>query len=63
MLVMPGGASSVVASEAISVGHTTIALPGFLVDHFPLAVTEEFVRLDKLIYDRRDLPQIKAIAT
>ena len=41
---------------------TTIALPGFLVDHFPLAVTEEFVRLDKLIYDRRDLPQIKAIA-
>ena len=41
---------------------TTIALPGFLVDHFPLAVTEEFVRLDKLIYDRKDLPQIKAIA-
>ena len=31
-------------------------------DHFPLAVTEEFVRLDKLIYDRKDLPQIKAIA-
>ncbi len=42
---------------------TTIALPGFLVDHFPLAVTEEFVRLDKLIYDRKDLPQIKAIAS
>lgn len=41
---------------------TTVALPGFLVDHFPLAVTEEFVRLDKLIYDRKDLPQIKAIA-
>ena len=42
---------------------TTIALPGFMVDHFPLAVTEEFVRLDKLIYDRKDLPQIKAIAS
>lgn len=41
---------------------TVVALPGFLVDHFPLAVTEEFVRLDKLIYDRKDLPQIKAIA-
>ena len=41
---------------------TTIALPGFLVDHFPLKATSEFVRLDKLIYDRKDLPQIKAIA-
>ena len=41
---------------------TTIALPGFLVDHFPLKVASEFVRLDKLIYDRKDLPQIKAIA-
>ena len=41
---------------------TTIALPGFLVDHFPLEATREFVRLDKLIYDRKDLPQIKAIA-
>lgn len=41
---------------------TVVAMPGFLVDHFPLAVTEEFVRLDKLIYDRKDLPQIKAIA-
>ena len=40
----------------------TIAMPGFMIDHFPLAVTEEFVRLDKLIYDRKDLPQIKAIA-
>ncbi len=40
----------------------TIAMPGFMIDHFPLAVTEEFVRLDKLIYNRRDLPQIKAIA-
>ena len=42
---------------------TVVAMPGFLVDHFPLAVTEEFVRLDKLIYDRKDLPQIKAIAS
>ena len=41
---------------------TVVALPGFVVDHFPLAVTKEFVRLDKLIYDRKDLPQIKAIA-
>ena len=41
---------------------TVAAMPGFLVDHFPLAVTKEFVRLDKLIYDRKDLPQIKAIA-
>mgnify|MGYP000803524239 CR=1 FL=1 len=30
---------------------TTIALPGFLVDHFPLKAASEFVRLDKLIYD------------
>ena len=41
---------------------TVVAMPGFLVDHFPLAATAEFVRLDKLIYDRKDLPQIKAIA-
>ena len=41
---------------------TVVALPGFLVDHFPLKAASEFVRLDKLIYDRKDLPQIKAIA-
>ena len=41
---------------------TVVAMPGFLVDHFPLAATAEFVRLDKLIYNRKDLPQIKAIA-
>ena len=41
---------------------TVVAMPGFAVDHFPLEVTKEFVRLDKLIYDRKDLPQIKAIA-
>lgn len=40
---------------------TVVAMPGFLVDHFPLEATSEFVRLDKLIYDRKDLPQIKAI--
>ena len=41
---------------------TVMAMPGFLVDHFPLKAASEFVRLDKLIYDRKDLPQIKAIA-
>ena len=41
---------------------TVVAMPGFLVDYFPLKAASEFVRLDKLIYDRRDLPQIKAIA-
>ena len=41
---------------------TVVAMPGFLVDHFPLEATSEFVRLDKLIYDRKDLPQIKALA-
>ena len=41
---------------------TVVAMPGFVVDHFPLEATREFVRLDKLIYDRKDLPQIKAIA-
>ena len=41
---------------------TVVAMPGFLVDHFPLKATAEFVRLDKLIYNRKDLPQIKAIA-
>ena len=41
---------------------TVVAMPGFLVDHFPLEATSEFVRLDKLIYDRKDLPQIKVIA-
>ena len=42
---------------------TVVAMPGFVVDHFPLEATREFVRLDKLIYDRKDLPQIKAIAS
>lgn len=41
---------------------TVVAMPGFVVDHFPLKAASEFVRLDQLIYDRKDLPQIKAIA-
>ena len=41
---------------------TNVALPDFVIDHFPLASTKEFVRLDGLIYDRKDLPQIRAIA-
>ena len=41
---------------------TRVALPDIVIDHFPLRATQEFVRLDKLIYDRRDLPQIQAIA-
>ena len=41
---------------------TTIALPDIVIDNFPLASTKEFVRLDGLIYDRKDLPQIQAIA-
>ena len=41
---------------------TSVALPDLVIDHFPLSATKEFVRLDKLIYDRKDLPQIQAIA-
>ncbi len=41
---------------------TSVALPDIVIDHFPLSSTKEFVRLDKLIYDRKDLPQIQAIA-
>lgn len=41
---------------------TRVALPDIVIDHFPLKATQEFVRLDKLIYDRKDLPQIQAIA-
>ncbi len=41
---------------------TNVALPDIVIDHFPLSATKEFVRLDKLIYDRKDLPQIQAIA-
>ena len=41
---------------------TIVALPDLVIDHFPLKATQEFVRLDKLTYDRKDLPQIQAIA-
>ncbi len=41
---------------------TSVALPDAVIDHFPLAATKEFVRLDRLIYDRTDLPQIQSIA-
>ena len=41
---------------------TVIALPDLMLQHFPLKATEEFIRLDQLTYDRKDLPQIQAIA-
>ena len=41
---------------------TIVALPDVIIDNFPLRITKEFVRLDRLIYDRTDLPQIQAIA-
>lgn len=40
---------------------TTVALPGFVVDHFPLKAVSEFVRLDKLTYDRTDAAQIQHV--
>ena len=40
---------------------TTVALPGFVVDHFPLKAVSEFVRLDKLTYDRTDATQIQRV--
>ena len=40
---------------------TTVALPGFVVDHFPLKSVSEFVRLDKLTYDRTDAAQIQRV--
>lgn len=42
---------------------TSVALPDIVIENFPLAATEEFVRLDGLIYDRKDIGQIRAIAT
>ena len=41
---------------------TSLALPDVVLDHFPLSATKEFIRLDGLTYDRRDLPQIQYIA-
>ena len=40
---------------------TTVALPGFVVDHFPLKAVSEFVRMDKLTYDRTDAAQIQRV--
>lgn len=40
---------------------TTVALPGFVVDHFPLKAVSEFIRLDKLTYDRTDAAQIQRV--
>ena len=40
---------------------TTVALPGFVVDYFPLKAVSEFVRLDKLTYDRTDAAQIQRV--
>ena len=40
---------------------TTVALPGFVVDHFPLKAVSEFVRLDNLTYDRTDAAQIQRV--
>ena len=43
---------------------TTVALPGFVIEHFPIQIeaTKYFISLDKLIYDRKDIGQIQAIA-
>ena len=40
---------------------TVVALPDFIIDKFPLKSTEEFVRLDGLTYDRKDLAQIQSV--
>ncbi len=41
---------------------TNVALPDFVIDHFPLKAAAEFVRLDKLIYDRQDASSICALS-
>src|SRR5699024_6054665 len=41
---------------------TTIALPEFLFPFLDTGATAEFVRLDTMVYDRTDLPQIQALA-
>jgi hypothetical protein len=40
---------------------TVVAMPGFVVDHFPLKAVSEFVRLDKLTYDRTDAARVQDI--
>lgn len=41
---------------------TILALPDIVIDNFPLKAVQEFVKLDRLIYDRKDIGQVKAIA-
>ncbi len=41
---------------------TVIALPNFVLDHLSLPSTEYFVKMDKLVYDRKDAGQIEALA-
>ena len=41
---------------------TTIALPEFLFPFLDTGATAEFVRLDTMVYDRTDLPQVRALA-
>ena len=43
---------------------TTLAMPGFVIEHFPIQIpaTQYFISLDKLIYDRKDIGQMQAIA-
>ena len=38
-------------------------MPGFVIEHFPIQIpaTQYFISLDKLIYDRKDIGQIRAI--
>ena len=40
---------------------TVVAMPGFVVDHFPLKAVSEFIRLDKLTYDRTDAARVQDI--
>ncbi|MGN0706667.1 MAG: DUF3488 domain-containing protein [Faecalibacterium sp.] len=40
---------------------TIVALPEALLEHFPSGFADEFLRLDSLLYDRRDLPQIEQV--
>ena len=44
---------------------TTLAVPGFVIEHFPIQIpaTRYFISLDKLIYDRKDIGQIRAPTT
>ena len=43
---------------------TALAMPVSSHEHFPIQIpaTQVFISLDKLIYDRKDIGQIRAIA-